>query len=41
MHIKLWLVNLKGRDHSEEDNIRIELKEICVGRCGMDSCGSG
>jgi hypothetical protein len=42
-----WSEILKGRDHSEdlgvegEDNIRMDLYVNRVGRCELDSSGSG
>jgi hypothetical protein len=47
MRTVFWLESLKERDHSEglridwEDNIRMDLREIRWGRCGLDSSGSG
>jgi len=46
MHTIFWLENLKGRSHFEELGLYgiIKLEYIlgkCVGRCGLDSSGSG
>jgi hypothetical protein len=43
MHTKLWLESLKRKDHSHrlEDNIQMDLREIRVWGCGLDSSGSG
>jgi hypothetical protein len=44
MHTVFWLVNLKGRDHSEDlggdGKMKKDLKKIGQGRCGLDSCVS-
>jgi hypothetical protein len=43
--ILFWLESLKGRDHSEDlnvdDNIRMDLREMRWGMCGLDATGSG
>jgi hypothetical protein len=46
MHTKFWFKNPKGRDHLEDIGVggKIILEYILgngVGRCGLDSSGSG
>jgi hypothetical protein len=47
MRTQFWSENLKGRDNSEDLSVdgKITLdwifREIRVGRCGLDSSGSG
>jgi hypothetical protein len=46
MYTIFWLETSKGREperprHRWEDNVRIDLREIDVRRCGLIASGSG
>jgi hypothetical protein len=45
MHTQFWLENLEGRDHSEDLGVDGLYQNgsygYSVGRCGLDSSGSG